>query len=378
MKMSAVNTFNPSFIQIIILILQVLRNGKPTQRPKCMEEKLESIRDLQEFLSGLYATKNNAQSFEYLYSFASQNCAYLARSVEKNSDPSPYFISSFSWICALGSHLNIDIYDAFYRKFPGCCPYCLERSCVCSITGKTSLKYKNQREASAERENIYRSYTKSAKQRIGTTASTLNTIYPSNRVLWKTHGPSYHFSRLFEELGEVYEAYCSYKINGEEYKKAVAEEISDCIAWLLSAWDIEYPKQNFSDAFFDYYAHNCPVCLKQNCICRDHYSRNKSLHSERDLQLLLESLAALASAITHGAERTPTVNEAVKLIAAASAELKLAAQEKSTSDVKSLVNRNDDFISQAKSMLNSIPEIANKFNTLFEAYENLKNNLPWT
>jgi len=346
--------------------------------------KLETLQDLQKYLHSVYGEKNRKQSFEYIYSFASQNCAYLARSVEKKGDPKPYFISSFSWICALGSHLNIDIYESFYKKFPECCPYCLERSCICSITNKTSLRFSNQREAQRERTNIYESnitsqFNASGKHKtISDSAKKMNSIYPSNRILWKVHGSSYHFSRLFEELGEVYEAYCAYKIHGNEYLPAIAEEISDCIAWLLSAWDIHYIDTNFSDAFSDSYAKDCPVCLKSACECKDHYSRNKALHSEQDLSKLLESLTLLSTAIENEVRQVHSAEEALTLIKQATDEFNKAKNITSTTEVKAVVYKNDSLLSRAKNILTGIPELSEKFNNLFTSYENLKNNLPWT
>lgn len=342
------------------------------------QAKLETLKDFQEFLGSIYGEKNSSQSFEYLYAFTAQNCAYLARSVEKKSDPQAYFISSFSWICSLGSYLGIDIYDSFYRKFPDCCPYCLERHCICSITNKGAVKYTNLRDARKERANIHQSNIAPIVKKAKDTARVLNSIYPSNRVIWKTHGANYHFSRLFEELGEIYEAYCAYKINGEEYKSAISEEIADCIAWLLSAWDIEYPDVDFSDAFATYYSKDCPVCLKTKCECRDHYSRNKSLHSEKDLQFLLENLTKLSATIESEAARTPSIDEALELITAASEQLKEAKSITSTTDVKLIVQRNDSLLSSAKAILAKTPEIAEKFNSLFTTYETMKNNLPWT
>ena len=339
--------------------------------------KLETLADLQNFLYDIYGEKNKKQSFEYLYSFASHNCAYLARSIEKNSDPSSYFISSFSWICALGSYLNINIQDSFYKKFPNCCPYCLERTCICLTTGKTALKFTNHREAEAERENIHRTISQ-LKQEASRIAKTINSIYPSNKAIWKVHGHHYQFSRLFEELGEIYEAYCQYKTKGEDYLTPVSEEISDCIAWLLSAWDIHNPEKSFSDAFLSYYSKECPACRKSPCDCKDHYARNKALHSEKDLNILLDSLGALSEALGAEPVKPPSLEEAISLISTAVEELRSSAKEVSTANIKATINRNDTLIGRARAAIADAPGLAEKFNSLFDAYENIKNSLPWS
>lgn len=338
-------------------------------------QKLESISELQNFLQAIYGEKNNKQSFEYIYSFASHNCAYLARSIEKNASSDPYFISSFSWICALGSYLDINLEKAFYKKFPNCCPYCLERVCICLSSGKTSLKFKNQRAAKAERENLYRTVCQS-KQDLSKTAKTLNSIYPSNRAVWSIHSHHYQFSRLFEELGEIYEAYCLYKTNGEKYLLAISEEIADCIAWLLSAWDIKNPDTPFTDAFLSYYSQDCPACIKSPCECKDHYAKNKSLHSEQDLNRLLESLGNLSKALKLDSPKSASISSALELIEMATKELQESTKD-TTSDIKAAINRNDNYLSKAKEMILKTPELAEKFNNLFAAYETIKNNLPW-
>jgi hypothetical protein len=338
-------------------------------------QKLESISDLQKFLQAIYGEKNRKLSFEYIYSFASHNCAYLARSIEKNSNSDPYFISSFSWICALGTHLNINLEEAFYRKFPNCCPYCLERVCICLSSGKTALKFKNQRAAKAERENHYRA-TCQIKQELSKTAKTLNSIYPSNRAIWTIHSHHYQFSRLFEELGEIYEAYCLYKTNGDKYLTAISEEIADCIAWLLSAWDIKNPEKPFTDAFLSYYSQDCPACIKSPCECKDHYAKNKSLHSEQDLNKLLDSLKKLSEALKIDSSKSDSIESALKIIETATKELQESTKD-TTSDIKATINRNDSNLSKAKDLIFKTPEFAEKFNSLFAAYEAIKNSLPW-
>ncbi|MFI8739393.1 hypothetical protein [Stutzerimonas zhaodongensis] len=338
-----------------------------------------TLDDLQKSLADMYGDKNKGQTFEYIYAYTAQNCAYLARAVEKGQDPSQYFISSFSWICALGTQLDINIQQAFLKKFPNCCPYCLEDSCICARTNKTSLKYTNQRAAREERSNKFNIIRNNPKltPNAGDIARKLNSIYPSNAAIWLTHGSHHHFSRLFEELGEVYEAYCSH-IGHRIPKEAIEEELADCIAWLLSAWDIQFPQQDFADGFNNYYVHECPVCHSSSCSCSDHYARNKALHSEEDLNQLLHSLKELSSQISSDTTRTPSVSEALELINRATEELKESAATNLTSDIRQTVSRNDTLLVRAKALLASTPELAGKFNALFDAYENIKNNFPWT
>ncbi|UCJ14991.1 hypothetical protein K5Q02_14030 [Pseudomonas sp. MM211] len=338
-----------------------------------------TMRDLQNSLKELYGEKNKSSSFEYIYAHAAQNCAYLARAVEKGQDPSTYFISSFSWLCALGTHLKIDIQDSFLSKFPNCCAYCLESNCICAKTNKTSLKFTNQKAAREERSEKYNSIKNnpSLTPSAGDIAKNLNSIYPSNLAIWKTHGCHHHFSRLFEELGEVYEAYCSHVGQGRPVQ-AIEEELADCIAWLLSAWDIQYPKLDFSDGFNNIYAQNCPICHNTQCACSDHYARNKALHSEEDLQRLLASLTELSTQLSKSTPTIPSIEEALTLVNQATEELKESAQTKITSDLRQTVSRNETLLARAKNILIRTPEVADKFNSLFEAYERITNSLRWT
>ncbi|WP_417780191.1 hypothetical protein [Stutzerimonas xanthomarina] len=337
-----------------------------------------TLKELQIALEKMYGENNKSKSVEYIYSYTAQNCAYLARAVQKGKDPSQYFISSFSWLCALSSQLKIDIQHALLSKFPNCCAYCLEDTCICARTKKTSLKYTNQKAAREERSNKFNTINNNPKlvPSAGELARKLNSIYPSNVSIWQTHGCHHHFSRLFEELGEVYEAYCSH-IGEKIPKQAVEEELADCVAWLLSAWDIQYPDQDFDDGFNNYYSRECPVCHGSVCSCADHYARNKALHSEEDLRRMLESLKELSAQISIEPSVTPSVSEALELINRATEELKESAATQITSDLRQTVSRNDTLLTRAKSLLMNTPELAGKFNSLFEAYERLKDSLPW-
>lgn len=255
----------------------------------------------------------------------------------------------------------------------------MERVCVCAKTNKTALKFTNQAAVLAERKNHYQTITNTNHGNSASeVAQWLNEIYPSNRAIWKTHGYHHHFSRLFEELGEVYEAYCSHITRGSTDLTAISEELADCVAWLLSAWDIQYPNTAFIDEFINYYTENCPVCSKAPCECADHYARNKSLHTERDLEKLLSSLNKLAEAISSESSNTPTVDEAIKLIQTAANDINDSKKTQSTADIKQVVNRSENLINSARRALAKSPEISEKFNALFDAYENIKNALPWT
>ena len=159
--------------------------------------------------------------------------------------------------------------------------------------------------------------------------------------------------------------------------RRLRKNLPDCVAWLLSAWDIQYPDQDFDDGFNNYYSRECPVCHGSVCSCADHYARNKALHSEEDLRRMLESLKELSAQISIEPSVTPSVSEALELINRTTEELKESAATQITSDLRQTVSRNDTLLTRAKSLLMNTPELAGKFNSLFEAYERLKDSLPW-
>jgi len=92
---------------------------------------------------------------------------------------------------------------------------------------------------------------------------------------------------------------------------------------------------------------------------------------------MLESLKELSAQISIEPSVTPSVSEALELINRATEELKESAATQITSDLRQTVSRNDTLLTRAKSLLMNTPELAGKFNSLFEAYERLKDSLPW-
>jgi len=245
-------------------------------------EKIESI----------YGQKNSGKKFEYAYGYLCRNTSYLSRSILRGGDSKIFFIKSFSWLFAVAQKLEIDIGLAFRKKFPGVCPYCISSVCQCAETHKAPINNLPIHEARKELNEKYQvDFNHNKELLLDKAIIRISTIYPSNKSIWKAFGSFYHFSRLFEELGEVHEAFTAY--NKTQIKTNLEEELADVTAWLLSAWGIEHNGLSLSDCIIDYYIDNCPVCKAIPCRCEDYSDRTQMLSDETSLKVVKLKLSSL-------------------------------------------------------------------------------------
>ncbi len=234
-------------------------------------------------INELYGEVNKVREFEYMYSYLCRNSSYLSRSVLRKGDSKLFFAKSFSWLFAAAEKVGVDLGTAFRKKFPNVCPYCVASTCQCNETHRAPINglpaYKVRDELN-EKYNSDKNSTPvlgldKAIERIGV-------IYPANKAIWNAFGSFYHFSRLFEELGEVHEAYSSYQKTGEILN--LEEEFADVTAWLLSAWGIHNKGESLSDHLMDYYMSGCPVCKKAICECNEYSDRPQMLSDKASLE----------------------------------------------------------------------------------------------
>ena len=230
---------------------------------KSVIKDCEKISDIQDYLKNLYP-RNDDVSIDYLYGFAVQAIAYLGKNIIKEEAKPKHFVKSISWIFALGTKLDIDIRDSYIRKFPDCCPYCVQPICKCDMKDGVRIKIDLGEKDNNEIEQQYHSQ-KSSNQllTLDQCARNINKIYPSNKGRWEFARPLYHCFKMIEEIGEFHEAYNSKRKPIE----AVASELIETLAWILGAWDIYFPNKQLKDSFIDRYKYGCPVCIENPCNC---------------------------------------------------------------------------------------------------------------
>jgi len=255
------------------------------------------INDMSILLSGIYAKQNKDKSFEYMYSYLTRKTAYLTREFIRDGNQDKEllkntFIEAISWLFAICEKLEVQPQDSFYKKFPGCCPYCLGNPCGCIQTHRKPEKIKS---ATAIKEELFYKYNSiTAGGHPPYAPRMINEIYPSNRNIWSIFGGFYHSSRLFEELGELQEAYAK-SIEDKNYNKEnLHDECADIYAWLFSLWGIIFKDLDLGQALQDYYINGCPVCNKKECECSSYSGKISNTDQKRaSLEKLKEELALL-------------------------------------------------------------------------------------
>jgi NTP pyrophosphatase (non-canonical NTP hydrolase) len=329
---------------------------------KNMEVKPISIRDFQKYLATTYSNTNSQRSVEYIYSYLTRNCSYLARSIARSSENKDYFLKSISWLFSLSTKFEIDLEDSFRKKFPNVCPYCISSPCICSETLKKPLHYMPEWEIKSELNRKFESANNSAHQKnlaLNKAVTNINAIYPANRSIWAAYGSTYHFSRVFEELGEVHEAYAAFASN-QRAKTNLEEELADVFAWLISAWGIANKEAPLADALINYYYNDCPVCQNNPCNCKEYSSRLQAIVKTEDLEEFKRTILQL---IEISPDKSEALHDIVK-------SLDTAQETKSTVEAKRVIAQGlevlDDF-EKATSSANLISENIQKLVTTAHA-----------
>ncbi|MEI7215419.1 hypothetical protein WCT79_00185 [Pectobacterium carotovorum] len=270
-----------------------------------------TVKNASIIVNSIYGKKNKSLDFEYMYSFLTRKTSYLTREfiradgVDKSKIKETY-IESLSWLIAISQYLETDLESSFFSKFPGICPYCIKSPCRCSQTHRKPEFTSNARKIKEEL-----AYSKDAIYRNGKTQiyapDMINDIYPSNKNIFNIFGGFYHSSRLFEELGELHEAYAKLKEDKFYSKTNLDDELADILAWMLSLWGIMFKDTDLGDAIDNYYIKGCPSCNSSECICDDYSGRMVSTSSRN------EALGKIKSLIRKEVENTSSNEEDVIL-----------------------------------------------------------------
>lgn len=267
---------------------------------KLLEDKTSrfDVNLYQTYIKDLYAEINSHRDFPDIYGYVHRNLGFLVKSIESDTNEHSKFVLLISWLFSLATNLNVDVLEAFIKKFPGICPYCLENHCICY---KTNKKPRNPMSAYEIEQKMYDMFFKWEDVIHGTEAFGLDkavdfitTIYPYNGVAWKSAKYHSHMLKIHQEMTEIHEAYGNFS-KGEKPIHAVMDEIADVFAWILSAWNIIHPNDSLDRAFTDYYLHDCPVCGKAPCSCGLFDSRPATLPDFHKLEQIKDRLSQLSS-----------------------------------------------------------------------------------
>jgi len=319
-------------------------------------------------INEIYGEANKKRDFEYMYSYLCRNNSYLSRSVLRSGSSKLFFARSFSWLFAVANKLEIDLGDAFRKKFPRVCPYCLASTCQCAETHRAPV---NNLAVHAVRSELSMKYTleKRATPELALDkgVTIISAIYPANKAIWNAFGSFYHFSRLFEELGEVHEAYSNYRKTGNIIN--LEEELADVTAWLLSAWGIHQNNASLSDCLIDYYMDNCPVCKKPSCVCQEYSDRSQMLSDKASLELVKAQIIEL---LTLDPGLNVEINDLVQSMDQAILTTSTVDAKQAVNSAKKILTGVEDAIHAADSVAARTSKVVSAIHSILASMDGLK------
>lgn len=328
---------------------------------------MKTIADLYTRFNYIYSDVNENRSFEYMYGYLTRKTSYLSRAFLRNPDNVNHLkdaaIEAISWIFAISKKLDVSPEEAFFQKFPNCCPYCISKPCVCIQTHREPELIDSASRIKDELISNYRYKVLNAAPPLNP-VKMINDIYPANRSIWNTFGGFYHSSCLFEELGELHEAY-NKKLKDSNYPQInLNEEMADILAWMFSFWGIALKDIDLFDSFMDYYIHNCPVCYKAPCECSDYSSRFITTEEKKSK---LDELRALINDI----KADPELKNYQTEFEAIESSIERVMIDESDSDTRRLASEVKDKIGNISNQIEKTSKVAANLNVILKLGESL-------
>lgn len=334
---------------------------------KNIKHKPETVAEIQDYLNNLYGEVNKKRDVEYIFSYLFRNVSYLSRSIPRGQNCVQNFIKTFSWLFAIANKLEINIQESYLKKYPEVCPYCITKPCVCSKTNKKPVSYVQEWKIQEElgiKYNIAKSSNPSLS--MDSLVEKTNDLYPANTHIWKAAGPTFHFFRLLEELGEVHEAYTSF-CKGTKNKLEIENELADCFAWILSAWGIYYLGESLQDSFITYYYNSCPVCSANPCNCEAYSDRGEMLVRIEELRLYREKVAELIEAAPDHSELLKSVIE----------DLEFAEKQGNTTVAVSAVKQSESALQKLSGQLGHVDSSAKSIKSIIASASTILQSFNW-
>ena len=91
------------------------------------------ISDAQKMMREIYFEKDSKRGLEKTYIWLIEEIGELAKGLLKNekSNIREELADAFAWLLSLANLMDIDLEDAFIRKYPNVCPRCGKKPCEC-------------------------------------------------------------------------------------------------------------------------------------------------------------------------------------------------------------------------------------------------------
>ena len=215
-------------------------------------KKTGTIRDMQEFISFVYALPDNR--LYSIWDLLTQVQRFSMRSlkgIRKNNVEKikTNLLISLSWLMAIANRLHIDLEDEVWNRFPMRCSYCGKLPCACKkLRASSRTRFK--------RNNALRPHSLEAFQKM------FSDIYPAENRTLPDAG-----IHLAEEVGEVSEA--AHNFLGQHLQNKfsnIRSEMADVVSCVFGVANSAHI--NLAKELEEMFSDNCHVCHKAPCVCK--------------------------------------------------------------------------------------------------------------
>ena len=160
---------------------------------KTYRKDIRSFTDLQAYLDKLYRQVNSERSWDYSYGYLVRACGFMSVNAAKGGASPEHFVRALSWLFAIGSKVDVRVTEAYVRRFPEICYYCVSAPCVCHKTGKQPSRPMAAYKVLEEREGAYQVLVHEMEDKdlvIDYTwiRNNISKIYPNNGVFRHSSG----------------------------------------------------------------------------------------------------------------------------------------------------------------------------------------------
>lgn len=344
---------------------------------KICGHELRGLEDLQDYVGELYGDINGTRPWDYLFGYLVRSCGFMTVNARAGKALPIHYVRALSWILAIAQKHEFNLTQAYLRRFPGKCYYCISDPCVCFRTNKQPHSNIPAWKAEEEREGYYQTISHQIefkKIAIDYKWLALNVakVYPNNEIIWYHSGPSFHFTRLMEELGELHQALSNYEASLAPINR-VEEEAADVLAWILAIWPLAIPGKDLQDEFISYYYRGCPVCQSKPCICLARAERKSGIAIRQDLETLEKQVNKLSEVMQDTSSDFNDLRKSLR-IAIETGNEQIAYQAVSETQnkmeaIKNTIDSADDTGKKALSLIGTVLALSSKLSILVELFK---------